>query len=59
VLLIGNNIDAGQVKAVCAEIKEKHNFIVSPLSLTPEQYGQMSQMGLYSGTKKMLYERET
>lgn len=56
-LLIGENIDPGHVKAVCAEIKEAHNFIISPLSLTPDQYDQMSQMGLYSGTKKILYEK--
>jgi len=58
VLLIGESINAGSVKAVCAQIKEKYNFIVSPLSLTPEQYSQMSQMGLYSGQKKILYEAE-
>jgi len=58
VLLIGENIDPGEVKSICAEIKEQHRFIISPLSLTPEQYNQMSSMGLYSGTKKILYERE-
>ncbi len=57
VLLIGENIDPGEVKALCAEIKDKYNFVVSPLSLTDEQYVQMSQMGLYSGQKKVLFER--
>jgi len=57
VLLIGSEIDPGEVKSLCADIKEKYNFLVSPLSLTHEQYSQMSQMGLYSGQKKVLYER--
>jgi len=57
ILLIGTEIDPGKVKSVCARIKEKYDFLVSPLSLTPEQYMQMSQMGLYSGTKKLLFER--
>jgi hypothetical protein len=57
VLLIGADIDPGNVKTLCAEIKEKHNFVVSTLSLTEEQYDQMSQMGLYSGQKKVLYEK--
>ena len=57
VLLIGENIDPGEVKGLCAEIKERHNFMVSPLSLTQEQYQQMSLMGLYSGEKRVLYEK--
>ncbi len=57
VLLIGEDIDPGEVKGICAEIAEKHHFSISPLSLTPEQYMQMSQMGLYSGTKRLLYEK--
>jgi predicted transcriptional regulator len=56
VLLIGENMDAGDIKGICAEIKDRYGFVISPLSLTYEQYGQMSQMGLYSGTKKVLYD---
>jgi hypothetical protein len=57
VLLIGTDIDPGAVKELCADIKEKHSFVVSTLSLTEEQYEQMSQMGLYSGQKKVLYDQ--
>jgi DNA-binding MarR family transcriptional regulator len=56
VLLIGNNIDPGEVKSLCASIREQHGFVVSPLSLTVEQYNQMSQMGLYGNNKKVLYD---
>ena len=57
VLLIGANIDPGAVKALCADTKEKYNFVVSTLSLTDEQYDQMSHMGLYSGPKKILFDK--
>jgi len=57
ILLIGEKIDPGAVKTLCAEIKEQYGFIISPLSLTHEQYAQMSQMGLYSGKKKVLLEK--
>jgi len=58
VLLIGENINPGEVKALCAKIKETDNFIISSLSLTAEQYAQMSQMGLYAGKKKIIFEKD-
>jgi hypothetical protein len=58
VLLIGEDIDANEVKEVVAGIKEGSNFTVSALVLTTEQYEQMSEMGLYPGKKKILFERE-
>ncbi|MBC8444374.1 helix-turn-helix domain-containing protein [Candidatus Woesearchaeota archaeon] len=57
VLLIGENIDAGGVKRLCAEIKEKHNFIVSILSLGRDQFEQMKGMELFPKVKKSLYRR--
>ncbi len=57
VLLIGDELDTGEIKRICAEIKEKHKFTINPLSLTETQYEQMSQMGLYSGQKKVLMEK--
>ncbi len=53
VLLIGRDIDTGKVEEVCARIKEK-GFELSYLTLTKEQYEQMSRMGLYAGEKKVL-----
>jgi len=57
VLLIGDNIDSEKIKEICGSIKEEHNFIISPLTLTAEQYDSMSKMGLYSGKKNILFER--
>ena len=57
VLVIGANIDAGEIKELCGSIKEKYNFIISPLTLTAEQFEQMSSMGLYSGKEKVLFRK--
>jgi DNA-binding transcriptional ArsR family regulator len=57
VLLIGQGIDHGEVKRLCSEIRERYRFAISDLSLTEEQYYQMTAMGLYSGDKKMLFDR--
>ena len=58
VLLIGENINSGKIKEICAKIKEDHNFLISPLTLTAEQYDSMSKMGLYSGKKNILFEKK-
>ena len=55
--LIGENIDAGEVKRLCAEIKEKYNFVVSILSLGRDQFEQMKGMELFPKVKKSLYRR--
>lgn len=57
VLLIGENIDAGEIKLLCAEIKEKHNFFVFTLSLGRDQFEQMKGMELFPKVKKSLYRR--
>jgi len=57
VLLIGETINAGSVKRLCAEIKEKHNFIVSVLSLRRDQFEQMKGMELFPKVKRSLYRR--
>lgn len=57
VLLLGNNIDVSQIKQIIAEIKQKYDYTVNQMSLSREQYEQMSSMGLYPGTKKVLYKR--
>lgn len=57
VLLIGDDIDTGEIKRISAEIKEKYKYTINPLSLTEMQYEQMSQMGLYSGNKKTLLDK--
>ena len=56
ILIIGTNIDAGQIKELCGSIKEEYQFVISPLTLTAEQFEQMSKMGLYSGKEKVLFK---
>lgn len=55
ILIIGKDVDANEIKRICAEIKDKYNFRIYSLTLTNEQYEQMSSMGLYSGQKKVLF----
>ena len=57
VLLLGNNIDISQVKLIIAEIKQKYDYTINQMSLSREQYEQMSSMGLYPGNKRVLYKR--
>jgi len=57
ILLIGTNINSNELKRICAEIKEQYNFTISPLTLTQEQFTQMSNMGLYSGKKTVLFSK--
>jgi len=57
ILLIGEGIDSNEIKKICAEIKEKYNFVITPLTLAKEQFEQMSRMGLYSGKKRVLFKK--
>jgi len=57
VLLIGNNIDNGEIKMLCGGIKEKYNFNVLTVPLTKEQFEQMSSMDLFPRDKKSVYRR--
>ena len=57
ILIIGENVDSNLVKNICGEIKEEYNFTVSALTLAKAQFEQMSDMGLYSGKRKTLFER--
>jgi len=57
VLVLGENIDKSKMKLLTGEIKEKYDFTVNQMSLSREQYEQMSAMGLYPGNKKVLFRR--
>jgi hypothetical protein len=57
VLLIGENVDANEIKRICASLKERYNFTISSLTLTQEQFTQMTNMGLYSGKKRALFKK--
>jgi len=56
-MLIGHDVDNSLIKPICAEIKEKYKFNLSTLILNPEQYEQMTAMGLYSGQKRVLFKQ--
>ncbi len=58
VLVIGTNLDTDSIKRNAVYIGAKFNFNIILLTLTPEQYNQMSSMGLYPGKKKILFESE-
>ena len=57
ILIIGENVNNQQLKEIAAELKEKYKYTLSYLVLAKEQYEQMSNMGLYSGKKKVLFRR--
>ncbi|PIN76923.1 hypothetical protein COV17_00400 [Candidatus Woesearchaeota archaeon CG10_big_fil_rev_8_21_14_0_10_36_11] len=53
ILLIGDSIDVDPIENACKQLREK-GFELSYLTLTKQQYEQMSTMGLYSGEKVIL-----
>lgn len=58
VLVIGNDMDIDSIKRNSAYISDKFKFNIILLTLTPDQYNQMSSMGLYPGKKKILFDAE-
>ncbi|MFH1132858.1 MAG: hypothetical protein V1735_00035 [Nanoarchaeota archaeon] len=57
ILLIGDSIDPQAVKELCSNFFERHKFTISSLTLTREQFEQMTSMGLYSGEKRLLWAK--
>jgi DNA-binding transcriptional ArsR family regulator len=58
ILVLGKDVDANQVKAISYEVKDQFGFTILSLALSHEQFDQMSQMGLYSGEKSVLFTRQ-
>jgi len=58
-LVIGNNMDTDSIKRNAVYISDKYKFNIILLTLAPEQYNQMSSMGLYPGKKRILFEAES
>lgn len=56
-LVIGENVDTVVLSRTVGEIKERYNFSILYLTLSRDQYEQMSSMGLYSGEKQVLFTR--
>ena len=57
ILIIGEQIDTDMVRQAALHAKEAYSFNIIHLTLIPEQYNQMSSMGLYPGKKVLLYEK--
>jgi len=58
VFIVGQKIDANEVKRVCSEIQDQFKYRITPLILTKEQFDQMGSMHLYSGVKRIIFQRE-
>lgn len=56
-LLIGMGLDQERIRAAALAVKEQYGFNIIHLTLNPDQYNQMSSMGLYPGKKVILFER--
>ncbi len=56
-LIILGNPEPNKIKQIVQEIYAKHNYTISYLILTKEQYEQMRAIGLYSGAQKSIYKR--
>lgn len=59
VLVIGEAMDVESIKRNALYMSDKYKFNLILLTLTPDQYNQMSSMGLYPGKKKILFESES
>lgn len=57
ILLIGSGLNNDEVKSLCGHIQAEYNFRISPLVLTPEQFEQMSGMGMLTEKKQVLYSK--
>jgi len=55
ILIIGENLNLATFKPVIADFRLNKRFTISALTLDSAQYEQMSEMGLYSGRKKVLF----
>lgn len=59
VLVIGTGLDIESIKRNAVYMSDKFKFNIILLVLSPDQYNQMSSMGLYPGRKKILFEAES
>lgn len=59
VLVIGTEMDSESIKRNSVYFSDKYKFNIILLTLSPDQYNQMSSMGLYPGKKKILFDAES
>lgn len=57
IIVIGPGVDSKVVKEKVGDIKEKYNFTIIEYVLDPGVFNQMSQGGLITGKKVILWER--
>ncbi len=57
ILIIGQGIATEPLGQAVAKIKETTGFTIIYLILEPQQYEQMSQMGLYSDERQVLFTK--
>ena len=57
VLIIGENIDNNSIRETMIRIKTEHNFMITHLALTEDQYNQMVAMNLYPAKKDIIFQR--
>ena len=58
-LIIGSGVDDAALRNLVVAVKTENDFTITHLNLTPEQFNQMSAMGLYPKTKTILYEKKS
>jgi hypothetical protein len=56
-LLIGRDDSSGKIDELSKEIEKKHNFKIDFLIISDFQFRQMTRLGVYSGEKKVLWEK--
>ena len=56
-MIIGSAVDSEKLKLATTDIKEKYNYKITYITMPMAQYEQMVSMGLYPGTKKVLYQQ--
>ena len=57
-IVIGEGIDPTLIKSKVGSIKDEFGITVIDLTLTPEQFRQMSVMGLFPGKKEVLWSND-
>ncbi len=55
IIIVGEGSSQEQISSKVVEIKERFAFNIIYMFLSPDQYSQMSSMGLFSGKKVVLF----
>ncbi len=56
-LIIGDGVEQNPIRQAVVQIKEQHNYTITQLVLTEDQYTQMVAMNLYPDKKEIIFER--